>query len=119
MLDKLQIAKPNFREIAAQILQSMLQRRQNIVPEMLKRFKSVNPKMSSFCFEALIRAFETRSLHLQDANLRLMFKFTHDMLAHSSRELRDLAHALMAHIYENCVDDLAVFCANVKSLRPI
>ena len=42
----------------------MLQRRQNIVAEMLKRFKSVNPKMTSFCFEALIRAFETRSLHL-------------------------------------------------------
>ena len=86
---------------------------------MLKRFKSGNPKMTAFCVEGLIRAFETRSLHLQDANLRLMFKFTHDMLAHSSRELRDLAHALMAHIYENCEDELGAFCANVKSLRPV
>ena len=87
--------------------------------DLLKRFKSPNPKMSSFCFENIIKAFEERSLHLQDANLKMMFKCTHDLLAHSSRELRDHAHSLMAHIYENCEDDLAVFCANVKSLRPI
>lgn len=119
MLDKLQLAKPAYKEATSQILQVMLQRRQSIVSDLLKRFKSVNPKMSSFCFENIIKAFEERSLHLQDANLKMMFKCTHDMLAHSSRELRDHAHALMAHIYENCEDELNVFCANVKSLRPI
>lgn len=75
--------------------------------------------MSQFCFESIIKAFEENSLHMQDANLKLMFKCTHDMLAHSSRELRDLAHTLMAHIYENCEDDLSTFCSHIKSLRPI
>ena len=56
---------------------------------------------------------------MHDANLKLMFKCTHDMLSHSSRELRDLAHSLMAHIYENCEDDLTTFCTHIKSLRPI
>ena len=75
--------------------------------------------MSQFCFEVLIHAIEEKQLHLADANLKMMFKCTHDMLTHSSRELRDLAHSLMAHIYENCEDDLAVFMANIKNLRSI
>ena len=42
----------------------MLQRRQPVVSDLLKRFKSNNPKMVQFSFESLIKSFEEKHLHI-------------------------------------------------------
>lgn len=42
LLDKIQHNKPNLKEITLNILQVMLQRKQPIVPEIIKRFSSKN-----------------------------------------------------------------------------
>lgn len=66
---------------------------------MLKRFKSVNPRVVSLCLENLNKSFEEQNLYLQEANLKMIFKYTTDLLAHNVKELRDLALALITHVY--------------------
>ena len=97
----------------------MLSRKENIVPEILKRFKNKNTKILNFCLSTMNQALLNNHLQIQDANLKMIFKSTHDLLGHSAKEIRDLAIQLISIVYENCEDDLETFCANCKGLRPV
>ena len=80
----------------------MIKRRQTVLPELLKRYKSVNPRVISFCLENLNKSFEDKNLFLQEANLKMIYKYTTDLLAHNIKELRDQSLTLVTHVYENC-----------------
>lgn len=90
-----------------------------MVPELLKRVKSKNSKAAIFCVEVLVLALQNKHLSLQDANLKLIFKSTQELLGHSLKEIRDTATELLAFIFENCEDDVETFCHNVQGLRPV
>lgn len=97
----------------------MLSRKENIVPEILKRFKNKNTKILNFCLSTMNQALMQNFLSIQDANLKMIFKYTHELLGHSAKEIRDLAIQLISIVYENCEDDLDTFCSNCKGLRPV
>lgn len=40
LLDKVQLNKPNFRDVTQRVLLMMMQKKQHILPEVLKRFTS-------------------------------------------------------------------------------
>lgn len=42
LLEKIQHNKPNFKDITTKILIKMIERRQNVAPEIIKRFSSRN-----------------------------------------------------------------------------
>lgn len=122
LLDKIQHNKPNFKDITQRILQQMLMRnntQQNIVPELLKRFKSKNRGALNFCLGVMNAAVSENNITVQDANLKLIYKATHDLLGHSSKEIRDSAVKLILFVYENCEDDLNTFVSHLTSLRPV
>ena len=89
------------------------------MPELLKRVKSKNSKAVSFCIGVVFEALQNGNLSVQEANLKLIFKSTHDLLGHNLKEIRDSATQLIIFIYENCEDDVETFCANLKDLRPV
>lgn len=122
LLDKIQHNKPNFKDITQRILQQMLMKnstQQNIVPELLKRFKSKNRGALNFCLGVMNAAVAENNITVQDANLKLIYKATHDLLGHSSKEIRDSAVKLIMFVYENCEDDLSTFASHLTSLRPV
>ena len=94
----------------------MLQKKENIVPEILKRFKSKNSKVIQFCLDLVNGAFVGGELSAQDVNLKMLFKSSHDLLGHSIKETRDSAIQLITFVYEHCEDDLNTFCSNLKGL---
>jgi hypothetical protein len=49
----------------------------------------VNPRVISFCLENLNKSFEDKNIFLQEANLKMIYKYTTDLLAHNIKELRD------------------------------
>lgn len=53
VLDKIQLNKANFRDIAQRILQMMMARKLHILPEVLKRFASKNQTTLSFCISVV------------------------------------------------------------------
>jgi hypothetical protein len=90
-----------------------------MVPELLKRVKGKNSKSVIFCVDVLVSALQNKHLSLQDANLKLIFKSTQELLGHNLKEIRDTATELVAFVYENCEDDIETFCHNVHGLRPV
>jgi hypothetical protein len=97
----------------------MLNRKENIVPELLKRFKSKNKGVIGFCMSVLNQAISEREINVNDINLKMVFKSTHDNLGHQTKEVRDFAIQLVCYVYQNCEDDLNTFCSNIKGLRPV
>lgn len=75
LLEKVQVNKPNFRDITLKILQQMIRRdkSQSVVPEILKRFKNKNVKIASFAMEAAVDGLRNHLL-LDENNLRALFK---------------------------------------------
>lgn len=49
----------------------------------------------------------------------MVFKYTHDLLGHKEKEIRDQTLQLITFVFMHCEDDLNAFCANVKTLRPV
>lgn len=119
LLDKIQHNKPNLKDITQRILQIMLKRGENIIPEILKRFKSKNSKAICFCLGILLQAINEGSVSIQDINLKMVFKSTHSLLGHQNKEIREDALHIMFYVYENCEDDLNTFVSNLKNLRPV
>lgn len=91
ILDKVQHNKPNLKDMSEKILLTTLDRKHNITPELIKRFKSKNAKVVHFCLSVLVKALVERHLEPQDANLKLIFKSTHELLAFSTKDVRDAA----------------------------
>ena len=91
ILDKVQHNKPNLKDIVEKILLTSLDRKQNITPELIKRFKSKNAKVVYFCLSVLVKALVERHLEPQDANLKMIFKPTHDLLGFQTKDVRDAA----------------------------
>jgi hypothetical protein len=85
----------------------------------LKRFKSKNPKVKSFCLELMDKALTEKCLTTQDVNLKLIFNATNDLLSNSNKDVREYAIQLVTFVYVNCEDDINTFCSNLKNLRPV
>jgi len=119
LLDKIQHNKPNLKDITSRILQVMLSRKENIVPELLKRFKSNNKGVIVFSMSVFNQAIAENNLNVSDVNLKMVFKSTHDNLDHKTKEVRDSALQLICYVYQNCEDDISTFCSNIKGLRPV
>jgi hypothetical protein len=60
----------------------MLQKKENIVPEILKRFKSKNSKVIKFCLDLVNGAFVGGELSAKDVNLKMLFKSSHELVGH-------------------------------------
>ena len=119
LLDKIQHNKPNLKDITQRILQTMLKRGENIIPEILKRFRSKNSKAICFYLGILLQAINESSVSVQDINLKMVFKSTHELLGHQNKEIREDALHIMFYVYEHCEDDLNTFVSNLKNLRPV
>jgi hypothetical protein len=63
-LDKIQHNKPNLKDISQKILLQMIERKQNIVPELLKRVKGKNSKAVSFCIGVIFSALQNGKLNV-------------------------------------------------------
>lgn len=120
MLDKVQLNKPNFKEITMKILMCILRRDKasSVLPELLRRFKNKNSKVATFAIEVILEAFRNQLL-TDETNLKTVFKATAENLAHSNKELRDMATELLKEIYRLCEDDASAFTRNLKQLRPV
>ena len=83
LLEKVQTNKPNFKDVTLKILLCMLKRDQGpmLFPELLKRFRSKNPKSASFCMAVLREAFKTKTA-IEDLNLKTVFRSIQDNLSH-------------------------------------
>jgi len=77
----------------------MLNRKENIVPELLKRFKSKNKGVIGFCMSVLNQAISEKEINSSDINLKMVFKSTHDNLGHQTKEVRDVAIQLICYVY--------------------
>ncbi len=97
----------------------MFVRKQNVIPEFLKRFKSKNPKVISFCLDLMSQFLMDRTACQLDVNLKLIFKATLGLLGHQIKDIRDQAIQIVGFVYENCEDDIDTFCSNLKGLRPV
>jgi hypothetical protein len=77
LLEKIQHNKPNLKEITIKILICMLKRdkSQSLVPELLKRLKNKNIKISSFSMEVILEALRNNLL-TEENNLRQIYKAT-------------------------------------------
>jgi hypothetical protein len=54
----------------------MLDRKENIVPELLKRLKAKQLGVVNFCLHVLITAIGERNVTAEDINLKMVFKST-------------------------------------------
>ena len=62
ILDKVQHNKPNLKDIVEKILLTTLDRKLNITAELIKRFKSKNAKVVSFCLNVMNKALIDKNL---------------------------------------------------------
>jgi hypothetical protein len=60
----------------------MMQRKENIVPELLKRISSKNKGVIEFCLKVMILSIQQNNINLAEVNLKMFFKYTHDLLGH-------------------------------------
>jgi hypothetical protein len=106
-------------DVTQRILQQMLIRKQNIFPEILKRLKTKNSKSLVFYLNVINQALASQNFSVQDANLKLIFKSSNELLGHNIKEIRDQANQLIVFIYQNSEDDIETLCHNLTSLRPV
>ena len=64
LLDKIQHNKPNLNDITQRILQKMLLKKQNIIPEVLKRLRSKNRGALTFCLSVLNKAIDESNISI-------------------------------------------------------
>lgn len=97
----------------------MLERKQNIISEIIKRFSSKNKGVIVFCLSVVLKAIEFNNISAGDINLKLVFKSTNELLTNPNKEIRDSAFSLMIYVFQNCEDDIKTFTNNIKNLRPV
>lgn len=83
LLEKVQTTKPNFRDITLKILLTMLEREQTniVMPELLKRFRSKNPKLANFALHVVNEAFNAKVAE-DEINIAHVFKNLQPNLCH-------------------------------------
>jgi hypothetical protein len=90
----------------------------SIVPEITKRFKNKNVKISSFSMEVIAEAYKN-TLFTDEATFKSIFRGYQDNLSHANKEVKDRALELLKETFKLASDDPSSFVRNIKGARPI
>ena len=119
ILDKININKPNFKEIVIKIIETIYYRGMEnfIIAELTKRFNSArNNKISEISMN-IVKSLICRDV--ENIDLKQVFHSINDSLTSQHKNIRDISIQLLKEMFVRIEDDSNIFVNKLKNIKPI